>query len=300
MHKYYQVFIIKVTILSIFLFGLNLTVSASDKSTPMTNIKKGNMNYSLNVLGKYYDPENNKKLELKTDGSFSMQKPSLHTNGKFKMDNLTEITFERWGGKIAKGSFKGNDLTDPDGNEWIKTVNNKDIAGKYYNETDKNNYLELKTDGSLTIFESTIKVNGKYTIGLDDIALSLQDPTGKHPDEIIKVKFGGDIPGRGHDILVDNGSGIYFIKKFEKIEIIAKYIQEDTNGNNSLELMADGSFIYQTASEIINGVYIIDGDVIILILGGGGPFLTFTAHIKNKYLTIEGIYGLEGKRWQKQ
>lgn len=253
--------------------------------------------YFFNVLGTYYGPDSNGELELMADGVFVLKTDGLQTKGAFRMDTMDEITFEKWGGNTAQGSFKGNVLTDPDGSDWIKVVKKADVTGTYYLESDSNSYLELKKDGSLTgVFKSTIKANGTYTLDLYDMTLVLQDPTGIHPNEEMKVEFGGELPGIAHHILLDEGAGEAFIKKSESLTM-EKYIQEESHGNNYLELKDDGSFYWQMDGQITSGLYLIDGNGFIFVTGRGG--FAFEVDPTNNKLAFEGLDGLE-TMWLKQ
>jgi hypothetical protein len=277
-----------------------LKAEASEQKTPITITRENEMNYSLSIAGKYLGQDQSKILELKPDGSFSIKNKSLKTGGKFKMNGLTNIIFERQNGKISQGVFKGNHLIASDGYEWKRKLNNKDVAGKYYVQSDNNDFIKLKEDGSLQgIIKSTMKVSGKYTVNKSsDITLTIKDPADEYPDHKVILEFCGNMPGRSHDILTDSSAGIEFINNFEKIETIDKYIQENSNENNYLELKVDGSFVIQMNTKVINGLYERNGDVIILLMGIDGYYIQ--ANIENNYLLIEGNDELGRGKWHRK
>lgn len=293
---------IAVLAVSLILFGFGRPVRASDKPGSLENTrsdKSMDVINTSNVSGKYFCPDNRGNLELSADESFTLKTADLKTHGKFKMDGMGEIIFDTWGGKTGRGSFEGNVLTGPDISKWYKMIENKDVAGTYYDSSDYHNYIEFNKDGTLTgLFESKIKVTGTYTVSLFDITLTVKDPEGKEPDEELTVEMGCIIPGRAQDILTDDGAGVDFIKKNESVQTLEKYIQINSHDNDYVELKADGTFYWQIEGTLSSGLYLKNNDSLHLIMGKGG--FPFEAHLKNNQLSFEGMDGLEGIRWRKQ
>jgi hypothetical protein len=99
---------------------------------------------------------------------------------------------------------------------------------------------------------------------------------------------------------MDHSGGNYYIKRIKQKKF-EKYIQENSDGKNYIELMADGSFVLQFDQGISSGIYESEGDsILLIILEKGRMGAVIKAQPGKNHLKIDGFDENGTKLWKKR